>query len=252
MNHYHILNGDALAERFPKDHILGKQIITRECLMDGPVGEKDPHRFFQARAHYLNAYDEGLAYEKYALPELQKIIDLPQEAAITLWFEEDLFCQVNLWFVCSLLYQKALVVSLAMPVDQLRYGFGGLGTEALIKCFQNKRTLTPIQVNQFALLWFAYRNGDVERLLKLGVQMHGEFPFVMKAIGAHFDRLPDGENPSKVALMVKDLIDEIGDQNFGKVFQAFTKRAPIYGYGDLQFRKIYEQMLAGNASPYLD
>jgi hypothetical protein len=34
----HILNGDALAEKFP---LIGKKIICRECMMDAPADAED-------------------------------------------------------------------------------------------------------------------------------------------------------------------------------------------------------------------
>jgi hypothetical protein len=47
---YHILNGDALQERFPQE-IMGEKIITRECLMDANLKGKYPFIPAAVEAH---------------------------------------------------------------------------------------------------------------------------------------------------------------------------------------------------------
>ena len=53
MSEVHILNGDALAERFPKE-IPGLKIIMRECLISGPVVYGSPNELATVRKTYLN------------------------------------------------------------------------------------------------------------------------------------------------------------------------------------------------------
>ncbi|WP_211277476.1 hypothetical protein [Nonlabens spongiae] len=50
--HYHILNGDALKEQFPKT-IPGKIIVGRECLVDGPVQGDSLSAFLSSGRHSL-------------------------------------------------------------------------------------------------------------------------------------------------------------------------------------------------------
>ncbi|WP_436514766.1 DUF1835 domain-containing protein [Ekhidna sp. To15] len=240
MNQIHILNGDALKEQFPKDLILGEVRVARECLVDGPVDAKTLDELIELRAEFIND-SFGENYDK-AANEI-KAINSITEGEVNLWFEEDLFCQVNLWFICSLLYLKRVKVFLVMPKDSLRYGFGGLSQDQLVSTYNNRQNLTQVNVNQFALLWFAYRNNHIERLLKLGVQMHTDFPFVMEAISAHFDRLPNGEKPSVPEQIIRDIIKEKSTQDFGVVFREFCKRAPIFGFGDLQIKRIFDKVI---------
>lgn len=242
MNQIHILNGDALKEQFPKDQIQGEILIARECLIEGPADAKTLEEFIQIRSNFLGqAY--GGSYDS-TVEELNKIASI-SEGEVNLWFEEDLFCQANLWFVCSLLYLKHVKVFLVMPPkNSLRYGFGGLKQEQLISCFDNRTALSQVNVNQFALLWFSYRSNHIERLLKLGVQMHTDFPFVMRAIEAHFDRLPKDGKPGLPEQLIIDIMKEKSTQDFGVVFREFWERAPIYGYGDLQVKRIFDKVIA--------
>ncbi len=244
MNTYHIVNGDALKEQFPSDKILGEIIVARECMVDGPVNEKNLKSLFQQRAEFIKeAYGEN-NYHEYVTPELRKISDI-ESGEVNLWFEEDLFCQINLWFVCSLLYLQDIKVYIVIPEDSLEFGFGGLNKDELAYTYQNRKPLTKINVNQFALLWFAYRSDDIERLLKLGVQVHEDFPFVMRAIGAHFDRMPKDNQPGKPEQIIREIMKEKSTEDFGAIFREFQRRAPIYGYGDLQVKRIFDRVIHG-------
>ncbi|MEQ8628811.1 DUF1835 domain-containing protein [Ekhidna sp.] len=245
MHAYHILNGDSLKDRFPTDQIEGEIIIARECMVDGPVNAKSLTDLFQLRKKFMSdAYGLG-DYAKQTIPEISKITDI-ESGEVNLWFEDDLFCQTNLWFVCSLIYQKDVKVYLIRPYSSLGYGFGGLDNDGLVKAFDDRKSVTPIQVNQLALLWFAFRNDDIERLLKLGVQTHADFPFIMRAIEAHFDRTSDG--PNQPERIIKQIIQEKSTTDFGKVFREFHKRAPIFGFGDLQFRRIFDRVVDSDQS----
>ena len=237
---YHVLNGDALKSQLPQE-ISGEVVVMRECLIEGPVKASSLEEFSELRSKFISTEYRLDNYVDYALPELEKIQNI-SEGNVHLWFEEDLFCQCNLWFVCSLLYQKPVAVSLILPSKDLFHGFGGMNTDELNEAFHKRINLTGINVNQFALLWFAYRDQDIERLLKLGVQLHSEFPFLMTAIEAHFERLPNDNNQGKPHQIMKEIVSNSIDIDFQHVFREFNSRAPIYGYGDLQVRKIYDQV----------
>ena len=107
IDQYHILNGDALRERFPKD-LPGTVIVARECLVDGPVSADNLHDLFQLRARFIaeNYGDyQAKEYEHDVVREFEKMIKIPTRASVHLWFEDDLFCQVNCWFVAHLLHE---------------------------------------------------------------------------------------------------------------------------------------------------
>lgn len=105
---YHILNGDALLHQFP-DSVEGTRLVCRECLVEGPVRESSLSQFFEERKTYLNEHygkEVQLEYKKEVAALFYQILKLPDSAEINLWFEDDLFCQVNLWFCLFLLQKK--------------------------------------------------------------------------------------------------------------------------------------------------
>jgi Domain of unknown function (DUF1835) len=100
---YHILNGDALTERFKETNIPGEILVMRECLIEGDLGGDTLEAFIEHRTRYLattyqadqNAYSIGSL--------IDKINHAPDHTEFNLWFEYDLFCQVNMWFLMSLM-----------------------------------------------------------------------------------------------------------------------------------------------------
>ena len=106
---YHILNGDALKEQFPKD-IDGEVIVARECLVDGDVHGGSLEELFATRARYLSKHYKEVSeayYYEHTVPEIKKITEIPAGSEVNLWFEDDLFCQVNFWFVLHTLMSHA-------------------------------------------------------------------------------------------------------------------------------------------------
>lgn len=245
MTTYNILNGDALKDRFPFDQIKGEIITMRECLMDGPTSGNTLGEFFKTRSLFIGETygNSGKKYEEHVIPEITKITEI-SEGEINLWFEDDLFCQVNLWFICSLLYTKEnITVNLVRPQDSLQYGFGGLDQDQLAKAYIDRIPLSKINVNQLVWLWFTYQKNHVERLLKLSVQIEEDFPFIKEAIIAQIEREPIDGKRGRPEQAIHDIIEEKSTTDFTIVFQEFSKREPIYGFGDLQVKQVYNSVL---------
>ena len=98
---YHILNGDSLAYSFPEAKIEGEIIVVREALIDGELPGDNLHNFWQSRARYMRITETE--YNNAVVKEFEKIINAPADSTFNLWFEYDLFCQVNMWFVISII-----------------------------------------------------------------------------------------------------------------------------------------------------
>src|SRR5215210_6513928 len=98
---YNILNGDSLAYTFPDTKIEGDVIVVREGLIDGDLSGDNLHDFWQSRANYMGLAE--LEYHNNVVIEFEKIMNAPDNSEFNLWFEYDLFCQVNMWFVLSII-----------------------------------------------------------------------------------------------------------------------------------------------------
>ncbi|MEM7369762.1 MAG: DUF1835 domain-containing protein [Bacteroidota bacterium] len=241
---YHILNGDALKQQFPSE-LAGEVLVCKECLIDGPVKADSLQAFYQLRMAFLQqAY--GASREKYlqtVQSQFEAILAIPEGAKVHLWFEDDLFCQINCWFVCALLAEKSVIVRLVRPVgSNLQYGFGGLSSDGLVSSFQASSPMSRQDLSEFAQLWRAYQAADLALLQQLGQNLQEAFPFLMPAIDAHIARIPTEENIGRPSATILEIMEVTASRDFGTIFQEFSKRESIYGFGDLQLRRLYDQI----------
>ena len=240
---YHILNGDALKHQFPKA-LKGELIITRECLMVGTTKGDNFDSFFTNRARFIcKNYDESQEnYSKNVKSEFQKILDINEACEINLWFEQDLFCQVNLWFVSSLIVQNSFLnnIFLIMPKEHTPFGFGGLNEAELISAYKHRKSINNV-VQDFSNLWQQYRNENLQAMEEIAKNLQKEFPFILPAVEAHIARIPDKNYPGRPAASILEIMDELQTDNFPVIFKEFCKRESVYGFGDLQVKKMIEK-----------
>lgn len=241
---FHILNGDSLLEQFP-DHLLGEKIIARECLMDGPSDLVDLDLFFEQRAHFISdafGFPEKEYYEK-TQSEFEKILKLPSTSTVNLWFEKDLFCQVNLWFVCHLLNRRKHSDNIFLILaNDLEMGFGGMDSKELANAYKNRTKLSEQDLVKFDRLWRAFGQKDFEVLQNIGNELSKEFPFLNEAIQAEIDRQPGPRSLGKPLELLKDIITEKQTSSMKIIFPVFQKKAAIYGFGDLQVLKMIDHL----------
>jgi hypothetical protein len=170
---------------------------------------------------------------------------IPTNSNVNLWFEDDLFCQINFWFVCHLLKQsnKLPSIYLVRPQNNFAYGFGGLDQKGLQEAYTHRIHLNEQTILDLSKLWAAYQSNNKTKMSKLGVKMKGELPFILEAINAHLDNQPKDGKPGRIEQTLKAIVVEHQTTAFGPVFKEFCKREPIYGLGDLQVKRILEQLL---------
>ena len=241
---YHILNGDALKEQFPKK-IEGEIIVARECLVDGEVAGENLQAIFATRAKFISE-NYGATTQEYTDKvegEFQKMQKIEPEAEINLWFEDDLFCQVNLWFVLHVLSiaKRNNLIYLVRPQKHTQYGFGGLDQGELIGIYEQRILLTNLDV--LSSLWAIYQKGDVETLLTKAGELEKKYPFILAATQAHQARIPTAEHPGRPVQAIKDIIKELQTDDFGTIFKEFCKRESIYGCGDSQVKRIFDSIM---------
>lgn len=240
---YHILNGDALKDRFPKS-IQGELIVARECLVDGNVDGKELDQLYANRAKFLNENYQVTPQDYYdnTVTEFAKIGKIEDYSEVNLWFEDDLFCQVNFWFISYLLAKRnrKIIVYLIRPESHGQYGFGGFNESELVSMYKNRSVIS--KPDKFAELWVYYQNNDLEKLNVAAQELNPLYPFILNAVKAHRDRFPDHENQGRPKSSLLAIMNELGTNEFGLVFQEFCKRESIYGFGDLQVKRLFDEI----------
>ncbi|NJM26462.1 MAG: DUF1835 domain-containing protein [Bacteroidia bacterium] len=248
---YHILNGDELARKFDKN-ILGDLIVCRECMVEGPLDAPTQEAFWGARAAFFaeeyEAYDQELGYNgpgyDAVVAEFSKLLNTDHTSEVYLWFEHDLFCQANMWFCLDFIrrHTPATAVYWVPPPDQIdahRWcGFGPLNTLDLQHYFDSRIPFTEDDLQLGLQLWGAFRTNDHANIMHLASAASPCFPRLAEVCRAHVSRfpsLPGGLGRPQQRL--KELMME-GIDNFPQLFQAFSKTEGVYGFGDLQVKRL--------------
>ncbi|MEZ5031235.1 MAG: hypothetical protein R2787_07530 [Saprospiraceae bacterium] len=241
----HILNGDALRERFPAT-LAGRQIVARECLVDGDVEGNTLEQVGRSREEFLLAvYGVPVQeYQEHSLAELKKIQSIPNGEEIALWFEDDLFCQVNLWFVCWLLDESGRDHSLYLvrPPAGSRFSFAHADEATLVDCFEARMPISAAMRSAFAAMWKAYQYEDRIAMHRLATGPLQDVDFLLPVIDAEVSRYRDETGWSPMELIVKHIILQNPEGDFPAHFEAFSLAHPIYGLGDLQFKRVWEEV----------
>lgn len=240
---YHILNGDALKERFPSQ-LDGKIIVARECLVHGNVQGTSLPEFFANRAEFIKqAFQVSKnEYKNSSQSEFEKITSMEDHAQVYLWFEDDLFCQANLWFVIHLLavYSFKGTIYLVRPPEHACYNFGALSNTELVDCYDQSFRLK--QFTDWKQLWPAYQKNDTHQLQHVVQKLNDSYPFLIPTLQAHIDRLPLHDQLNRPQRAVQNIINDLQTTDLGTVLKEFTKREGIYGYGDWQVQQLLEEL----------
>ncbi len=235
----HVLSGDALTETFRKTNIDGEILVCRECLIEGDVNAQSLEDFWQTRARFIEKTHGGSTedYFQNVASEFEKLENYNCVGAeINLWFEYELFCQVNYWFTLFLLNESNARIFRVAPIVrgevEIWKGFGNLSTADLEKCFAERVEVTAADLSLGNDLWYAFQDDDHAAFEHLSAKESAAFPYLREVCRAAVEK---NSRPRKV-------LEEIiagGKKDFAKeIFPAFAAKAGVYGFGDSQVKRI--------------
>ena len=238
----HVLPGDATVDKFKAAGIEGEIAVCREALIEGDLSGDTLPQFWENRAKFIaGRYPEpDASYHERVVREFAKVTALQSGSEINLWFEYELFCQTNMWFCLSLLAESTVDVFRVEPVvlldDEVWDGFGNLSPDDMKKCFAARVSLSRDDIELGANLWSAYRTDDHTELERLSEASSAAFPKLREVCRAAI------EKESRPKEVIRKII-RTGENDFDKVFRDFKSKAGVYGYGDAQVRKIWQELL---------
>lgn len=245
MTKHHILTGDALAGTFRRTNLEGTTIVSRECLIDGPVSDNNPEIFWKQRSRYIHGAFEADVEEYYSnvKSEFDKINNIDLGDEVNLWFENDLFCQANMWFTISLLNKRGLTnVFRVCPIIRTANankweGFGRHTPTDLVHCYEKRQAFTKGDFKLGENLWEAFRTEDIVALAFFAGSLSPCFPYLEEVCSAEIQRKRNAR-PRKV---LEDLLAK-GYTDFSDIFKQFSETEGIYGYGDLQVGNMLKEI----------
>jgi hypothetical protein len=248
----HIHNGDSAAETAQKSDIPGEHLAWREALVCGPApGGLSDEEFRIVRARHLaDAY--GVALEKCEndlRAQEESLSRFPDHDEVVLWFEHDLFCQVQLIFLLNWLAQRdlgrtklSLISIREFPGIADFRGLGQLNEEQLSSLFPQRQKVTAAQLQLGSKAWAAYSSANPKEIESLIESDLSPLPFLKIALGKHLRRFPSTDNGlGRIGNVGLELIAK-GYGNFKSLFPAFVRFEPEYGFGDAQLYRELRRM----------
>lgn len=238
---FHVLPGDSLVEEFKKTGIDGEIVVFRDAMIAGPIDAETPFEFWDQRARFVLAeyFEDEIDYHERVADEIERLSSVEAEDEILLWFEYELFCSVNMWFCISLLADSGASIYRVEPIVLSKAnkwkGFGQLGPDELQRCYEAKQLLTDADIKLGTDLWNAYRTQDHAQLLVLANSATPRFPYLVDVCKAAIEQ----------DTMPKRILSEIvaeGIGEFDQIFPEFTRRAGVYGFGDLQVERLLDKL----------
>ncbi|TDQ29795.1 DUF1835 domain-containing protein [Tenacibaculum caenipelagi] len=249
----HITNGDSTTHKLQKLNIDGDIITWREMLCEGKtIVDVGSESFWKIRFDFLK--DSYKVTKKkfidYTLKEYRNLCNHKQQDEIVLWFEYDLFCQINMVAVISWLkrYRKGHKVSLVssgkISGSDKMFGLGELTTEQLKQHFENRIELTNDDIEYADYIWQLYCS-DSPLPLENAHKFNPKSPFVYleKALRSHLLRFPSIENG--LNHIENNILNAINDNEFANQDQLvgyLLKHQENYGFGDSQYFNKLEQL----------
>ncbi|GAB3936878.1 DUF1835 domain-containing protein [Larkinella terrae] len=254
----HILNGDSTAVSFADANILGKTdqaevAVWREALSEGPVNaDVSLNELWDIRRAWHKVADEQPQPEKYnqlVVQEFEKIANPADYEEIYLWFEHDLFCQINLVFLLAQLGQRPLGTTRIKQVSVDSFpgvpffkGIGELNGAQLATLFLQAEELTQHELELALKVWNAYAGPDPLEIQKLLGADFGRLRFLKTALTLHLQRFPFTENRLNLIehLLTATLME--GPMPESDLIGRFLKQDRVYGITDLSIGETIRQL----------
>jgi hypothetical protein len=240
----HILNGSSIEEPLRQSTIPGEYFSFRDALIAGPaLSGLDENEWRRLRvAHLSNSYGvESTKCEKELLEQTQTLESFSQHEEVVMWFEHDLFCQLNLlylldWFAHVDLGQTKLsLVNIGeFPGKPNFRGLGELDATELASLFPQRQPVSTTQLEIASEAWRAFSSPDPTSIENLIRAETSSVPFLREALEAHLRRFPNTRNGlGQIENRSLELVKS-GYEEFGDLFPEFIAAESVYGLGDTQ------------------
>jgi len=249
----HLLNGDSTLHQFRKTNIEGDTIVWREILCEGKaVADLSTEQFWNTRQVFLQQFVTDFDPQQYEqLKRTFQNIKLSNYEEIVLWFEYDLFCQINLLGVLSWLYAKTrnakIKISLICVGTHPNYSklvaLGNLSLAEFAALYRERNELSVEDLAFASRIWAIYCSANHDQLLTK-VQQHTStaFPYLEIAIVQHQKRFPNSENGlTDIESKILELLLQTPCTK-RELVGTLLKTQEVYGFGDLQYFKFVEDL----------
>ena len=250
----HILNGDSTANIFAQTTIKGDIIVWREMLCEGVINNEigsDP--FWKSRYAFFEK-ELGISKLEYydkTIKELVKLEDLAGYTEVVLWFEFDLYCQINFLAACTLLLKSFrkdinyyLVCTGKEKGKKHLQTLSDYSAEGYKILYENKQKITRNNMFFAEESWNLFIENNPEKLREFNFKKVSKFAYLQTAINQHLKRFPEENGLNQIENKILALIySGLTDKNkIIKEILIWQQKETVYGFSDIQYRRYFKKL----------
>ncbi|MDB4950637.1 MAG: hypothetical protein JWM27_3286 [Gemmatimonadetes bacterium] len=192
----HVTNGDSAVDAMRRAGITGDIVPWRDVLHDGPVpAGLPPDALSAVRARFIAAQgwgDEAQVLRGFRARDAA-LADFARHDAVVLWFEHDLYDQLQLLQVLDFFQDRdPLPVPLTM-VGASEY-IGPAAPERITHLFAGRQPVTAAQLALGRIAWRAFREPRPLQWAALLGEDTTALPYLRAAILRQLEQLPSAHN----------------------------------------------------------
>lgn len=252
----HITNGESVVRTLNEAGVPGEYSQWADVLWEGPVPRADERTFLEQRARFLHASGYSPCYED-ALKTLETwemaLRGYQSVEEVVLWFEHDLFDQLNLVRLLDWFAQRDLGATRLSLICIGEYpgvpGFRGLGelsAEQLGPLLDTRQGVTAAQLELAQRAWQAFTGSDPTMLERLLGADTTPLPFLEGALRRVLEEFPSVHNGlSRSEEQALRLSADLGTVSAGRLFLAVQDREERPFMGDTSFWRVLKGLAAG-------
>jgi hypothetical protein len=241
----HILNGDSIAPGFTKHFPHADYLVWREALCQGPLRyDLNDGRFKEERIQFLQKNFDG-EIKKHLVDEIEEL-NLSHIKEVVLWFEYDLFCQINRmcaisWIANNIADAKIHILDLHKYQKGKYIGLGQINSDEYPSIFKNKILLTKPEISYIDSMWHKISNGDLQLLdyIRPSQKLH-YFNIAMRNSAIYSNA--HGLGAALIESRILSLLKKEGLAK-NKLIASILKQSADLGYGDTQVENIINGLL---------
>jgi hypothetical protein len=196
----HITNGESVTGTFRQVRFPGTYLAWNDVLHDGPVPQTETlSELSDIRARTLAGFGCGNYEElRTGFAARDRVLqDFRKHQEVVLWFEHDLYDQLQLlqlldWFEQQDLegINLNLVQIDSYPGVTPFYGLGQLSGTQLARLFPMRKPVTQAQLSIAKETWLAFRAPEPTGLLAISQQQLTAMPFLAAALARFLEEYP--------------------------------------------------------------
>jgi hypothetical protein len=245
----HVTNGDAVVYLFKKAGILGAHVPWRDALHEGPLrSDLTLAEHSRMRGAYLASRGVGNAIRilhDFAARDAE-IARAPEFDEIVLWFEHDLYDQLQIVQILNELAALSLEPGRVSIVQSDHY-LGSMTADEIVALHPKRRTVTATGFAQARTLWEAVCSSDPLALFAQTTVENSTFPYMRAALRRLCEEYPwSADGLSRTQRQALQAVAQ-GPARNEEIFNRAQSREEAPFFGDRMFYAILDDLRAAPA-----